>query len=203
MVLCLILSFFTKVLISEFGQLLYFSICSIFRNSSFMYFSFLYVYMSDYLSKLLVLMDTLYSSISCENSFPLVCLYYSKYCNTSQATSMEKPEKEDENWSWITVNFGSRTKMNQLESSMFTSSPICCLSWSFMKKIAGLTVPPNHSTVCYFVHNNSPVREIWLKAFWGPKKSQNTVIAQIPIKLCFLSLEIENLWRTEEYLGQR
>ena len=57
--------------------------------------------------KITSLMDTLYiyffmwKFISAQR----VSLY-SKYCNTSQATSMEKPEK-DENWSWITVNFGS------------------------------------------------------------------------------------------------
>ena len=74
-------------------------------------FQFLYVHVRLF-GKITSLMDTLYiyffmwKFISAQR----VSLY-SKYCNTSQATSMEKPEK-DENWSWITVNFGSAGRQN-------------------------------------------------------------------------------------------
>ena len=168
LVLCLILSFFTKILTLRFSlnfemfikaksisgsSILHnFSILSLWKQNLigiwgilvffdlvepriFVKIKFFYVYMSDYLVKLLVLMDTLYSSISCENSFPLVCLYYSKYCNTSQATSMEKPEKEDEidlELRWI---LAAELKWTSLKAQCLRAPPYAACHEALWRKL--------------------------------------------------------------------
>ena len=87
--------------------------------------------------KITSLMDTLYiyffmwKFISAQR----VSLY-SKYCNTSQATSMEKPEK-DENWSWITVNFGSagRAELEDLKAQCLRAPPYAACHEALWRKL--------------------------------------------------------------------
>ena len=93
----------------------------------------------------------------------------------------EKPEKDGK----LILNYYGTTAW---KLKMFTSSPICCLSWSFMKKIAGLTVPPKsqHCVIlCIIIHP-------FLKydpSFLGSKPTKNIkIVSEIHLKVFLMEI---------------
>lgn len=107
--------------------------------------------MSDYLAKLLVLMDTLYTLPFFHVKIHFRSCLYSKYCDTSQAK-----RKTRKRWK-IDLEL---LRYNSLKAQDVYELPHMLLVMKLYEENCRSNSAAKITTLCYFVHNNSPVLEI-------------------------------------------